>query len=115
MLVRDPLGTLVAWIDVGTPSADRVHKASKAAQRVEIYGASDLADLRAAASAGRIHRAAQIDVWTFEESFLDAIEARFERNLSFTLVRTEGQLYVTVAGATLEGQVEHSKLLGEAP
>ena len=113
VLVRDPLGALVAWIDIGTPSAARVHKASKAAQRVEIYGASNLADLRAEASAGRIHRAGDIDVWTFAESFLDAIEARFERNLSLTLVRTEGQLYVTTAGATLEGELAHSKLLDE--
>ncbi|HEX6272646.1 MAG TPA: YaeQ family protein [Polyangiaceae bacterium] len=114
VLVRDPLGILVAWIDVGTPSAERVHKASKAARRVEIYGASELDDLRAEASAGRIHRASDIDVWTFAVSFLDALEARFERNLTLALVRTEGQLYVTVAGATLEGELQHSKLLTES-
>jgi uncharacterized protein YaeQ len=110
VLVRDPVGMLLAWIEVGTPSAERVHKASKAARRVEIYGVSNLVDLRAEASAGRIHRASDIDVWTFDASFLDALEARFERNLSLTLVRTEGYLYVTVAGATLEGKLEHSKL-----
>jgi uncharacterized protein YaeQ len=103
----------VAWIDVGAPSAARVHRASKAAQTVEIYGASNLAYLRSEAAAGRIHRAHDIDVWTFAASFLDAVEARFERNLSFTLVRTEGELYVTIAGATLEGEVAHSKLSDE--
>jgi len=114
VLLRDHVGTLVAWIDVGTPSAERVHRASKAAQRVEIYGASDLADLRSEASAGRIHRASAIDVWTFEASFLEALEARFERNSSFTLVRTEGRLYVALAGATLEGDLEHTKLFEPA-
>jgi uncharacterized protein YaeQ len=113
VIVRDQLGALVTWIDVGTPSATRVHRASKAAQRVEIYGVSNLADLRTEAAAGRIHRARDIDVWTFEASFLDAVEARFERSLSLTLVRTEGQLYVTIAGATLEGELAHSKLLDE--
>jgi uncharacterized protein YaeQ len=113
VVVRDHQGILLAWIDVGTPSADRVHKASKAARRVEIYGASNLADLRAEAAGGRVHRASEIDVWTFDGSFLDALEARFERNLSLTLVRTEGQLYVTVAGATFESELMHSKLLDE--
>lgn len=113
VLVRDHLGVLVAWIDVGTPSAARVHRASKAAQHVEIYGVSNLADLRSEAAAGRIHRAGNIDVWTFEANFLDAVEARFERSLSVTLVRTEGQLYVTIAGATLEGELAHSKLFYE--
>jgi len=35
--VRDLTGTLKAWIDVGTPDAGRLHKASKLAAR---YGAS---------------------------------------------------------------------------
>src|SRR5690606_11060286 len=29
--VRDPTGLLLEWIDVGSPSAERLHKASKAA------------------------------------------------------------------------------------
>src|SRR6185503_15953246 len=96
--VRDHLGVLRAWIDVGTPSSARVHKASKAAQRVEIYGVSNLAELRSEARAGHIHRAGDIDVWTFTASFLDGLESRMERNTSLTLVRTEGQLYVTTSG-----------------
>src|SRR6187455_2619234 len=64
--VRDAHGVLKVWIDVGTPGAARVHKASKAAGRVEIYGASDLGDLRREALAGHVHRARDIDVWTFD-------------------------------------------------
>lgn len=108
--IRDAQGVLRAWIDVGAPSAARVHKASKAAERVEIYGASDLGELRHEALAGRIHRAHDIDVWTFAASFLDALEPKLERNTSLTLARTEGQLYVTTGGVTLEGVLEHSKL-----
>ena len=60
---------------------------------------------------GSVHHASDIDVWTFDPDFLDALEPRIERNLSLTLVRTEGQLYVTTGGTTLEGALEHSKLL----
>ena len=49
---------------------------------IEICGTANLAELRAEASAGRIHRAGDIDMWTFAASLLDAVEARFERNLS---------------------------------
>ncbi|MDY7231188.1 YaeQ family protein [Hyalangium rubrum] len=31
--VRDPTGVLLAWIDIGSPSAERLHKASKAARQ----------------------------------------------------------------------------------
>ena len=110
VFVRDGDGVLRAWIEIGTPSTARVHKASKAARRVAIYGVSDLAELRSDAAAGRIHHAADIDVWTFASSFLDALEPRFERSTSLTLVRTEGQLYVTTGETTFEGALVHSKL-----
>ena len=32
--VRDLTGAMRAWIDIGTPSADRLHKASKSTARV---------------------------------------------------------------------------------
>ncbi|MEK6655338.1 MAG: YaeQ family protein [Thermodesulfobacteriota bacterium] len=35
--VRDLTGALKAWIEVGSPDAARVHKASKASPRVAIY------------------------------------------------------------------------------
>ncbi len=37
MVVRDPTGAVDTWIDVGTPDAARLHKASKAARRVVAY------------------------------------------------------------------------------
>src|SRR3954464_6471602 len=35
--VRDLTGSVRAWIDIGAPNADRLHKASKAAPRVAVY------------------------------------------------------------------------------
>jgi uncharacterized protein YaeQ len=37
IVVRDLTGDLRAWIEVGAPDADRLHKASKAAPRVAVY------------------------------------------------------------------------------
>src|SRR3984893_12533298 len=39
--VRDLTGVLKAWIDVGTPDALRLHRASKAAPRVAVYTHKD--------------------------------------------------------------------------
>src|SRR5271157_4437137 len=44
--VRDPTGILLAWIDVGFPSAERLHKATKAARRVARYTHVDAGQLR---------------------------------------------------------------------
>ena len=39
--VRDPTGAITTWIDIGTPDAGRLHKASKAAPRVVVYTHKD--------------------------------------------------------------------------
>src|SRR6185295_7482929 len=35
--VHDPTGIFMAWIDIGAPSAERLHKAAKAARRVALF------------------------------------------------------------------------------
>jgi uncharacterized protein YaeQ len=106
--VRDATGLLLAWIDVGSPSAERLHKASKAAPRVSVFTTLDLDALRKGAQA--IHKAASIQVFRIEPELVAALEARAERNLSFELTRSEGQLYVTVGGETFAGAIEQTPL-----
>lgn len=109
--VRDPTGVLVAWIDVGNPSAERLHRASKAARRVEVYTTHDLALLRREAGSRAIHRVESIDVYPLPQPFVDELAARLERTTRIELTRTDGQLYAAVAGATLEATVERAGLV----
>lgn len=111
--VRDPTGVLLAWIDVGAPSAERLHKAAKAASRVSLFTHVDLSLLRREAATRAIHRVDEIEVWRLEPAFLDALEAKVDRNTKLELVRNDGQLYVTVKGAVLEGVLTRVSLAGE--
>lgn len=108
--VRDPTGLLLAWIDIGVPSAERLHKATKAAQRVSVFTSADLSLLRREAASRAIHRVADVAVWKVETSLLDAIEERTTRNTKLELVRNEGHLYVTIDGALIEGALERCSL-----
>ena len=109
--IKDPTGILLAWIDIGVPSAERLHKASKAARRVAIFTHSELAQLRREAATKAIHKIDAIDVWRFEPKFLDAIEAKMERNTKVDLTRNDGQLYVVVGGVTIEATLARASLL----
>ena len=60
--IRDATGTLRAWIDIGTPDADRLHKASKAAARVAVYMHKDPAQYLARLEGARIHRAETVEL-----------------------------------------------------
>lgn len=109
--VRDATGVLRAWIDVGSPSADRLHKASKAAGRVALFTHVELPLLLREASARTIHRIEQIEVYRLEPEFLDALGARLEKNSKFELVRTDGQLYVTLGAESLNGTLNACSLV----
>ena len=111
--IRDPTGVLLASIELGHPTAARLHKAAKAARRVSLFTTSSIEDLRAEARAGAIHHASAIEVWQLDPSFLDAIGERLERTLSFELVRTDAELYVTLGAEVLSGSIERSPLLSD--
>jgi uncharacterized protein YaeQ len=109
--VRDRTGLLQAWIDVGVPSAERLHKAAKAAPRVSVYTAADIALLQREAATRAIHKVDAIDVWRLDPALLDAVAERLGRTTRLGITRTDGALYVTLEGHTLEGQCQRASLV----
>jgi uncharacterized protein YaeQ len=104
--VRDATGILLAWIDVGFPSAERLHKASKAARRVAVFTHVEAAQLRREAASRVIHKVEDIEVWRMEAAFLDEVEGTLDRSSQLEIVRSDGQIYVTVGGRVIEGKIE---------
>jgi uncharacterized protein YaeQ len=104
--VRDLTGALKAWIEVGTPDADRLHKASKASPRVAVYTFKDPANLLRQFEGTRIHRAEQIALFAFDPAFIAAFVERLDRRTTLEIAVTEGHLYLTMAGDTLDGAVK---------
>jgi uncharacterized protein YaeQ len=108
--IRDLQGTLRVWIDVGTPSADRLHKASKAAPRVVVFTQHDPRLLLKEAATRAIHKVEQIEVYALEPAFLDELAAVTDRNARWTLLRNDGVLFVTIGDTTVSGTVTRHAL-----
>jgi uncharacterized protein YaeQ len=113
LTVRDLQGNLRAWIEVGSPSAERLHKASKASPRVIVFTHNDPELLKKSARATTIHKVEAITVWAFDPAFLDVLAAATERTSGWQLVHTEGQLYVTIDGTSFSGAVTSHSLAAE--
>lgn len=109
--IRDGSGTIRTWIEIGAPSAERLHKANKAAARVALFTHVELATLLREAGTKAIYKVEKIAVWRLEPSFLDALDAKVDRNTKFELVRSDGALYVTVGGETLHGTIARHSLV----
>ena len=104
--VRDLTGALVSWIEIGSPDAARLHKASKLAPRVVIYTHKDPHQLLRQWSGERIHRREQLELIALDRELIAALAARLDRRMRFDLSVTEGQLYLTIGEETLEGHVQ---------
>lgn len=110
---REPDGRVTLWVDIGRPAMERLHRASKLGARVVVFTADDPEHLRREARAARVHRAEAVELWQVEPALLDALEAAVDRNTSLSVVHTDGQLYVTVNGRTLEGALTRRPLADE--
>jgi len=97
--VRDLTGVMTHWIDVGSPAAGRLHKATKAAKRVSLFTCASVSYLEREA----IHRKEEIDVTSLDASFVDTLAERIDRRTGVEIVRTGGALYVTIGASHFEG------------
>src|SRR3989442_6375952 len=79
VLVRDLTGRVTAWIEVGAPDAQRLHRGSKLAGRAAVYTHRNVAQVLAGLSGKNIHRAAEIPVYELGRGFVDEIAAVVQR------------------------------------
>jgi uncharacterized protein YaeQ len=104
-------GTLVMWIEIGTPSAERLHKASKAAPRVAVVTHHDPALLRKELEGKKVHKLESIEIYALAPAFLDEVASHVgDRGAEVELTITEGQLYVQIGGASITGAMERVAL-----
>ena len=104
--VRDLTGALQVWIEIGSPDAARLHKASKAAPRVVVYTHKDASRLVQQLSGERIHRRDDLEIRAIDRELIAALVARMDRRMKFELSVVEQHLYVTIDGETLDGALE---------
>lgn len=110
LMVRDLTGAPQVWIEIGTPDAERLHKASKATPRVVVYSHKDTARWAQQLGGARIHRREQIEVVALGRELIAALVERMDRRMTFELSLTEGHVYITIGGETLEGVLERRML-----
>jgi uncharacterized protein YaeQ len=102
VVIRDLTGRITAWIEVGLPDAERVHRGSKLAGRVAVYTHRDVRQLLSQLAGHRIHRPDTIRIRSFERATIDEIADLIERRSSFALTVSGGDLHLSFADRTFE-------------
>jgi uncharacterized protein YaeQ len=103
--VRDLTGGIKSWIEVGSPDAARLHKASKAAGRVAVYTHKDPSLLLKQLAGERIHRAEALELYAIDRLLVSELVARLERRVAFSLSVTDHELYLSIGADNLTSTV----------
>ena len=105
LFVKDLTGQFLRWIDIGHPSPERIHKASKRAKQVTIYTHKDPEQLLDAIGRARVHRVEDLEIWSIEPGLLDALGDEISRNNAWSVVLSGGELFVTAGENTHSGSL----------
>lgn len=102
---RDAAGRVTAWIEVGSPSRDRLDHAARSAERVGWLCPTPAGPVLREIGRQPLRRPERVTAFELPTAFVDAVAARIAATTEMAWTRTEGELYVTVAGEPLRAEL----------
>ena len=112
MSSEDPRGGKKLWIEIGSPSARRLHKAAKAAKKVKVYTYKNPEPLLKELEAEKIHHAEQIEIFSINPEFLTKLEAILHRDNEWSLLRDQSSLMISAGEDSIQGELHSHSLKG---
>ena len=114
LLVRDLTGRPTAWIEVGLPDANRLHRGMKLAGRVAVYTHRDTRQLLGQLAGARIHRGNEIPIRAFDRVEIEALGALLDRRVSLAISVSGGHLFVSLGDQTVTLAMTEHRIEGPA-
>ncbi len=110
--VKDLTGRISTWIEVGLPDARRLHRATKAAERVVVYPHRDPGPHLRLLAGERIHRGDSVVLRVIDPLLVGAVVDRLDRRNVFDLSVSGDLLYLGLGERTWTGGVSEHRLRG---
>lgn len=105
LLVKGALGSTELLIEIGNPSAKRLHKSSKMAKQVVVYTYKNADVLIKDITENKVHRAQDLEIYAFEPGFLQHLEKQLKKNNRWSILHQQGQLDINSDGFSLSTEV----------
>ncbi len=90
------------WIEVGSPNARKLHKASKAADQVKVYTYKDPELLLKEIRTNEIHKSDSFIVNSFDPKYLELLASNLAKNNTWAALISDGTLFITLPNGTTE-------------
>ncbi len=99
-------GALDLWIEIGNPSARKLHKANKAARQVIVYTYKSAEVLILDIQNNDVHKADQIQIYAFDPKILLELESYLEKNNRWGVLLQDGRLSIEIGGKSIAMEVK---------
>lgn len=103
--IPDPRGGNKLVIEVGSPSAKKLHKATKTSQEVKVYTYKNPESLMRDLRDEKVHRAEEIEFYSLTSSFLDELSEVLKKDNRWALLVNEGTLSIQAGDRTISGEL----------
>lgn len=99
---KEPDGRVREWIEVGLPDPDRLRKASRHAGRVVLVASGSGMSRWLEQHQAKLAPLANLTILALDQAVVARLAAGLERVIDWSLTVTEGTLYLTCGGESLE-------------
>lgn len=105
MSIESPNGGQQLIIEIGSPSARKLHKATKTARQVKVYTYKNPESLMAEIRTEKVHRASEIEVFSLTQNFLTELAQVLKRDNRWGILFDDGTITVQVGETSLSGEL----------
>lgn len=106
LCAKTPGGDILLWVEIGNPSARKLHKAAKAARQVKVYTYKDPQVLVREIRENKVFHAEQIEIFAFKASFLETLAQKLERKNTWDILVQEGAVNVSIGDWTEASEIQ---------
>ena len=103
--VPEANGGFKMLIEIGSPSARKLHKATKAAKEVKIYTYKNPLTLIEEIKTEKVHRATEIELYTLSMPFLSEIEPILKRDNRWGVLINDGTITIQAGDVSISGEL----------
>ncbi|MBO9666305.1 MAG: YaeQ family protein [Bdellovibrio sp.] len=94
------------WIEIGNPSARKLHKASKAAKEVRVFTYKNPEVLMTEIKNNEVHRAHELQIFAFDSKFMDSLGEQVEKNNRWSLLVQQNQMDLTIGEQSFSSEIQ---------
>ncbi len=106
MQINGTNGAIDLWIEIGNPSAKKLHKAMKSAKDVTVFTYKNPQVLIDDIKNSDVHRAAEIKIVALDSKFLQQLETYVAKNNRWSILHQQDQMDITTQTFSLSSEIK---------